>query len=379
VILPTFSGLGPAMACAGTVVLPKVGETNEDMERGTGRHRFVALAINCGRETALGDAAEGRREELGRIDLERLLHVFRFCGLVRSEVAYAWDPVAGTARELGVDLGRGYEASGADMTREVCGTLDLYGIARDALEAVVVDMKGRSEGDPWQLRAQALAVARAHGLERVHVAFAHAQEDGGWRWAHVETLDALAMDAAEAAVAGMIPAWERAAVARDWCSSRRYCPAKNALVRAAASLAFPHEVALLTSEERAEAWRVVKRYKPVFDELEKALKESARLEPIDLGDRVVTTVPGNEVIDPSIGDWVLREKYGEKFAVMAATGKITKAGITRAVGAAGVLDTSLTVDAVLDVIREAGGISRGEDKVVEVKRRGALPQNGSER
>jgi hypothetical protein len=374
--LPTFSQLGPAIVCSGAAVLPRIDEVTPEIVRGRSRHRFIAAAINAGREAALGDAKPEHAEELARIDLPGLLEVFRHCGPVRAEVAFAVDPIAGTARELGQDIDRGYDAAGA-TEREICGTLDLYALVRDKPHAVLVDMKGpHAAGDPWQLRIQAVALRRKHGLERVFVAFAHARENGRWGWAHIRQFDEFDLDGFEVEIADAMARWQRAASAPvpdvcegdhcGDCKSARYCPAKNALIRVAAAgeLRLPQAVALLSPKEKADAWAVVRKYKPLMEQLDKALRAAAEEEPIDLGDRVVMQVPGNEVIDDEIAAGIVAELYGIGTAMMAR-GSVTKASLKRALGAA-------AADAVLERIRTAGGIRAGAPKVQEI----AKPKGG---
>ncbi len=147
-----------------------------------------------------------------------------------------------------------------------------------------------------------------------------------------------------------------------YCKAARYCPAKNALIRSAATvLDLPQAVGELTMAQRADAWVKLRMYKPVLAALEKALKESAVLDPIALpSGGTVQLVPGNDVIDEKVGHLVLAQQYGFERADGAITRKLTKAGLARVLGDA-------EADRALELIRAAGGISDGTPSVEEVK------------
>jgi hypothetical protein len=96
-------------------------------------------------------------------------------GTWRAEVAFAYDPHADTARELGEVRGRAYPATSPS---EIAGTVDAILIEREAGRATVVDWKTGGDwdrltadaADNLQLRGYALAASRAYGVETVRVA-----------------------------------------------------------------------------------------------------------------------------------------------------------------------------------------------------------------
>jgi hypothetical protein len=375
--LPSFSQVGRAIACPASVALPHVETTNEHAEAGTRRHAFLAHAVTYGREAALAEfPAESL--QMSHLRLDQLLAFFDGCGPLRSETAFAYDPFTDTARELGENLGRQYSRNGAEREREICGALDLFAPARDAEEMRILDMKGRGAGDPWQLRTQALAVARAYGVTRAVCAFAYYQDDGSFILSRPMTLTALDLDEYAMDLSIMVGA-ARAADAKvqkqlapdvsegdhcQWCKAERYCPAKTALIRSASSdlATLPQTIGALTMEQRAAAYQVVRRYLPLLENVEKAIKASALAEPIDLGDgRVLMGCPGYENIDEQVATDIISSRVGTIEANEATTRKITKASIERALGA--------QAPAVIEAIRAAGGITEGPPIVRAVKRR----------
>lgn len=373
--LPTFSVVGRAVACPASAALPQIKTDNVFARDGRGRHAFVSRFVNLGRDAALADVSPEQRAECEAMQLETLLGFFAGCGTVRSEVAFAYDPETDTARELGENIERKYEEGGADMESEICGALDLHARVLGDDEVRIVDMKGRGKGDPWQLKAQAIAVARHYGVDRVTAIFAHHQPDGSFTWDDIATYEALDLDEIAAELRHMKARVTEARAhinsghAPDvfegdgctYCPALRYCPAKTALVRSVSSLDnIRADARALTMPERATAWLMVKTYKPLLEAIERSLKELAAEEPIDLGTKEVRAYPGNDQLDAEIGRAVIAQNFGDDKAEASMSKRLTKAGIEKALG-----DEAARA---IEMIRNAGGITTGAPIVKEVRK-----------
>lgn len=103
-------------------------------------------------------------------------------GAWRPEIAFAFDPFADTARELGAVRGRAYPATSPS---EIAGTVDAILVEPELGRATVVDWKTGTDfermtadaAENLQLRGYALAVSRTYGVETVRVAIVRIEED----------------------------------------------------------------------------------------------------------------------------------------------------------------------------------------------------------
>lgn len=113
---------------------------------------------------------------------ERAVHAARWLDARRDtpmlgEVAFALDHAKGTARVLGIDINRQYEAHGA-LPHELCGTADL--VAFDGWTVTIYDWKsGQFVTDSvWpQMRGLGEAARLALGAEAVRLVVLHARVD----------------------------------------------------------------------------------------------------------------------------------------------------------------------------------------------------------
>ena len=134
----TASSLERAMACPASAFLPQTNSTSVHAERGNVVDDFVR-AVLTGTPKAAALAAiddKATRSTCERIDFGRLggdLHD------VRCQVAYVLDPVARTAREVGVNIGRDY-ARYQKAPGELAGTDDLEGASFTGTP-VILDVK----------------------------------------------------------------------------------------------------------------------------------------------------------------------------------------------------------------------------------------------
>lgn len=334
--LATGSGLERLMLCDGPAYLPHVESTSDDADRGRAIHAFLETASASGRDVALDLSPEELRPALEALDLSRLpVDPARYA----AEVAFALDPFTGAARELGRGIGRRYEVTDT----EIAGTADVTALL-DADGVFIADWKaGWSRRTPArenpQLRFYALAAARAYGRSEATVQIVRIMEDGA-TWTDEARFDAFDLDSFATdlrALAERVQAL-RSGTAKPrvaegpqckWCPAFNACPAKTALLRAAA-LAAP-DPAELTPDVAREAYRRLKLYKEAVARAEEILREYARNTPIPLdgGVQYGVRVDKTKSLDGAVAASVLRDLLGDA-AAEAITVEVTQAGIKRA-------------------------------------------------
>lgn len=197
--------------------------TSAAAERGTAFHEAIADYVDTGvlleaypeEIAALMPAAAAWVDSFGRTALQ-------------AEVAFAWHPVDDDAvrrlsrhRDYRADQARGY----------LCGTVDLVAISRATNVGYVADWKtGDASTAGPQLRALALMLARAEGLECVTVEALEVTAEGVTTRC-TETLDAFALDAVAGEIAEALAAVSTAEpnpgrhCAEMYCPARATCPA----------------------------------------------------------------------------------------------------------------------------------------------------------
>lgn len=142
----------------------------------------------------------------------------------RAEVAYAYDPQAGTGRILGYDIGRRYDEHGK-LPHEIAGSADIAGMEGETV--VVFDWKtGRSISDSvwFQMEWLCLMAARATGAWHARAVVLHATDYGIVPSERTYDDVALARVAEQLRidVSAIEDAWP---VAGSWCDAQ-YCPAR---------------------------------------------------------------------------------------------------------------------------------------------------------
>lgn len=184
-------------------------------------HKAIATYITTGKRPDTGRSLKWLEERLDHA--EQWVDANKTTGW-RVEVAYAYDPAAGTGRVLGYDIGREYEKHGK-LPHEIGGSADIAGIIGDVV--TVDDWKtGRAITDSvWeQMSWLGLFAARATGAWRARLRVLHATDYGVityertlsdvalWHVAERLRLDVGAID----------DAWPTAG---EHCDSN-YCPAR---------------------------------------------------------------------------------------------------------------------------------------------------------
>lgn len=340
----TMSRLPIVARCPASWALPHAeeAEPSEPSKRGRAIHAFLADVSEHGREAALERVPEEYRAICEAIDTDTLpTHL-------AHEVAFRLNLRTGAARELGRNIDRNYEIDRSDWD-EYCidGTADLVGID-DAADAVVVyDYKtGWSAqddaADHWQIKALALAAARAYGKSNARLGIIRVWESGAVSY-DVATFDAFDLDRIEVDLcavldrrfdavdeirAGRVPTVTTGRHCR-YCPAFHACPAQVALVRQAA--AAPEElerklVELITPENAAKAYHRIAEVQMVLDRVKKQIHALAEKEPILLGNgRMLCPVErSRESIVGEKAMPILREHFGDEVAEAAAEVAVTK-------------------------------------------------------
>lgn len=138
-----------------------------------------------------------------------------------SEVAFAWSPATDTAERIPA-VERDYQAGAGRL----CGTADLIAVSRFTKAGYVGDWKtGDGSQSGPQLRALALMLARAEGLDMVTVE-ALEVDATGVRHVCTETLDAFALAAVAGELAESLAAIPTAVPQPGSHCGDLYCPAR---------------------------------------------------------------------------------------------------------------------------------------------------------
>src|SRR5690606_19492231 len=340
----TMSRLPIVARCPASWALPHAeeAEPSEPSRRGRAIHAFLADVSVHGREAALERVPEEYRAICEAIDTDKLpTHL-------AHEVAFRLNLRTGAARELGRNIDRNYELDRSDWD-EYCidGTADLVGIDDEDDAVVVYDYKtGWSAqddaADHWQIKALALAAARAYGKSNARLGIIRVWESGTVSY-DVATFDAFDLDRIEVDLcavldrrfeavneirAGRVPTVTTGRHCR-YCPAFHACPAQVALVRQAA--AAPEDLErrfaeLITPENAALAYHRIVEVQMVLDRVMKQIKALAEKAPIPLGNnRMLGSVERTrESIVAEKALPILRDHFGDEVARAAAEVSITK-------------------------------------------------------
>lgn len=369
--LPTASQTPRVMACPASEALPHVEKLpSEVASAGTGRHELLV------------DVRDGKSPSGQHADwAERLIEdgILEDLRGYRAEVALAYDVAFGGGRELGERLGRAYPTT---HPSELVGSADYLRVTA-AGTVVVVDLKTGmtpvDARDNAQLLTLALAACRAYGSTRAEVGILQAPEgmEPRWSWWEVSE-ERLEQHAAELAqmYADLEDARSDVKAGRTvrhvaegshcrYCPAQAACPKRSAIATAAVTApTYRAQWMALASEGRtAEVWRALQVLRGEADEMERILREMARMGPVDLGGGkhlAVKTVQ-RESIDGATAWPVLAALLGEH-ASAAVTMEVSKASVERGVKAAkaaGRLAGSIKagVEQVMAEARAAGAVT----------------------
>lgn len=255
--------------------LPSSGRTTEASLHGTENHAKV--------ERGLVDGVAHRPV---------VAEVLAGSSAYDAEVAFALDVEEGTARVLGVGLGRNYAGL---RPGEIPLTTDL--IVRDRQE--VWDWKSRKRvttpGDNLQLLAAGLACHLAFGWEEVKVGIGYL--DNGHT--EVATLGALELVAAQRRIQTLVRRAREATPETaphtgpwcEYCPSMSWCPAQSRLALAVIGELDGMSAAMAewTPDQAGRAWEKLEQIEAIAERVRDALKMRARKEslPLSGGKRLV--------------------------------------------------------------------------------------------
>jgi hypothetical protein len=298
--LPSASGAERLIQCAASVVLPQTYSTSDYAERGHGLHGFVrSVLTGVPIPHALATLPPEHRGTAALIDWRK---VGADLSSVRSEVAYAIDVRARSARELGLNIGRAYHRYRITPD-EIVGSDDIEGVRIDGVP-VVIDLKfGYERVAPCEVNAQMLTYCLARALvtdaPEVEGRIEYIAPDGKvWIDSHLFTafdLDGFgneledAFDRVAAATTVYLAGGELNVATGDhcrYCGAMESCPAYTKLARAMLDEAMTLEARLgtLSLEQAGAAWRKAKEIEKLLDRVLAALKSRAAQEPLPLGD-----------------------------------------------------------------------------------------------
>ena len=377
----SFSQLQRQAACPASEALPHADEVSTYATKGSVIHQYLEDCVNLGPEEALERVPDEQQEGCASIPLEAL----PACepGAYAAEVALAYNPVTDEGRELGRGLDRDYSGvtDGEDY-----GTIDVVGLAADGETVVVYDYKtGFGDVPPadrnWQLKAAAIAAARAYGRSRASVAIIRVRDDGWPPYFDRATFDEIDMDRIRA---GLVEVREAVAAAKSssetevtigehcrYCPAFRFCPGQRATI---AAFGFSELAAELTPEDVAASWHRIKMAEKLIAKAKKAAQEVARRYPVEIGEgRMLGLKEKNTTrLDGGKTLVALRKLKGDKFADACCTIETTKGAIEKALGEEAIarkekgekITKKALVSKMLSELEKAGALRKGKREEV---------------
>jgi hypothetical protein len=341
-------------------------ESSPAADAGNAFHSYAA-ALLAGAADALDRVPEEHREACAQHDRGDLAEAIMDAsgalgGSPIPEVALHWF-APGNARVLAENSPGRSVYSG--VTGGYVGTADV--LCRSDDMVTVLDWKtGRTPVPPparnWQLRGLAVAACRAYGVERARVAVATVRD--GSITVESATLDALDLDADEAALTALVaqaanPATEyREGDHCRYCPAQAACPAKAGAMRQALALR-PEES--LSAERMGELWLALGAAEERLEQLRKELTAEVKRRgslPLPGGRTLRWEEQSRESLDAGVVARVLAGLHGEQVARSALELSTSKAAVKRAVAALVTPEKKLAALAreAEEAIRAAGGV-----------------------
>lgn len=354
-----------AINCPGSFSLPQVEEDeSEHAARGTVIHQFMENTRKLGRDAALAQVPDEHQTTCEVIDVDWLLSLN---GRVLVEAGFSWNLGTGEARFHGERMKHGDVPDG-----DVTAILDLVIITGD--EVVVIDYKtGRmveKAQDNPQLLTGAALVEDAFGLNLPVSGCILYLWDG---FSHFDraSWDALDLDAHRSVMiqtASRLQSKDATVRTGRWC---RYCPAfsscpaKVAMVRAAAEGKLQASFADALLHGKADlAVQTLVDLKSLVGALHSQLQSYVEGRgPIDMGSGNVwgpRTSKPREQLDGKAVYQMLKDSLGAEVALSAVSLESSKKALREALSpvakSKGVPLAKLERDA-LEVLRKSGGVT----------------------
>lgn len=290
-VFPSASRMERASKCAAAEALPATEDDSTPAAgKGKALHRYLEnLALGMPREEALTKVPAEYQAMAEAIDTPALPldpHCYR------PELFLGWDPATDVAMVIPDDLP-------ADMRRALFrARLDVAALAEDDKGGALWDYKtGRGYVPPpkenWQIKSEALLMAKVYGLTWVRAQLVFLGEDGAIRTstavfeqadlAQIEVqvraiLDRIERERARIAI-GEAPRVVMGAAWCRWCPAFSSCPGQTSLVKVLASKpeAVQAEVmALLTPENAGIAHRKLQVVEALVDKLRASVDAAAK-------------------------------------------------------------------------------------------------------
>jgi hypothetical protein len=343
------------MACPASQVLPQAPTVTVHASAGRAVHAFLADPAHD-----LSAVPEEFRDACAELDLSKLPVGANWA----AEVSLAWKMSTDTGRELGRNLQRDYPETDED---EWIGTADVIGLTADAVHVLDFKAGHGAVAEPrrnWQLALLALAACRAYGLPRARVGLVWLRDDGPrFQMADLDELDlGIVASKLRKAPAKWVQGAEPVQGPHcDYCNSFDFCPAKQAIFRAAV------EIPEITDENAALVYLRADAVAKVLGRVRAALAVRAKDRPIQLPDGRVygPVVTERESVDPLVTQAVLTRLHGPEVAQAALKLESSKAGIERAIGAVAPRGKKAALVAeALAAIAEADGIKTNSMETV---------------
>ncbi|HKQ65992.1 MAG TPA: hypothetical protein VJZ73_13340 [Methylomirabilota bacterium] len=352
--------------CPASVILPQNvsddSEARSEPARGKGHvvHKYLERVRAVGPEEALAGVPEDCLILCKALDIDRLpTHL-------STEVAFAWNWVTQTARELGRNLGhRDYDLLRVDWSCEIPCTIDVVGSAQvivggfARMRGYVGDYKTGHTSYPrpnrfGQTMLGALCARSVLGLEDCIVELIHIDDDGD-SWPARDLVDEWDMDTfarelteTMESLPALVEAYDSGlAIVKHEGSHCAYCPgfkdcsAKVGLIRSipvelvklgiAPGANGELEVApnAITVRNAAMAYEACERIEAILRKVRAEVCGIAYHEPIPLSDgRVIERYTHKRrAVDGRIAAAVLEERYGRAEAMTAVDIKVSIDGI----------------------------------------------------
>jgi hypothetical protein len=253
----TISSAATLMACRypfrpEVVMPPEAGEAAA-RDKGIAVHDCIAQYVNTGEARELLDPKDHPTWACAKAWI-----LDRWKNTWVAEPAYAWDPVADTARFLGVDIKREYEKHGK-LPHEKGGTLDVCSVEGDEVYVYEFGTGFDVEHKREQLRLQCAVAARAHGKSRAVGQLVRFSEEGAYPFVPV-VLDEFAISATLGEFAEYLDEVDGSSPAPGdhcpRCNLAPVCPAAAGIVQSIvpAAALVRHQWGLTISDADHAAW-----------------------------------------------------------------------------------------------------------------------------
>lgn len=339
----TPSQLARVANCPRSETIAHTLETTEPAHLGSVAHRYLCNVLLYGRDQALEMEADDGYWLQG-IDLTRLpaIHPEQYA----PEVAFAWNPATGKARELGRNLTRA-KARKMRLPGEMVGVADVVGVTEKA--AIVHDYKtGWGWIEPASVHLQVLTyglmAALAYGKDEAEVSILRARRDG-FVWFDTYRVDFWRLQDHAAEVIKILANVEEVVLKAQkgeplkpfhegpWCNhcpARMRCPTKTYQLAALADPALApdgltqssrwHNEIDFSDEQLPLVWERIGFAERMLERLKNEVKERAAKKPIPLGGGYVLgwKESTSTTLVASAARRIFAEAYGEQLGAVLA-------------------------------------------------------------